>query len=136
MSRRQVDSRKSPQQDNLDEALMRVLRYYADAFAANLNAVSACRGPQGKLQLKDPSSAPYVAPIRHFTPKQRKIIQTKIEKLHKAGAIVSSTNQYASCCHTVRKKDGTVRVVQNFRGLDAHLKAQSGGPWGPLDYLR
>ena len=55
------------------------------------------------------------------------MIQAEINKLHKAGAIVPSTSQYASCCHTVRKKNGTVRVVQDFRGLNALLKAQSGG---------
>ena len=34
---------------------------------------------------------------------------------------------YASACHTVRKKDGTVRVVQDFRALNALLKEQSRG---------
>ena len=78
------------------------------------------------LELKDPNSAPYVAPMPHYTPEQRKMIQAEIEKLYKAGAIVPSTSQYASCCHTVRKKDGTVRVVQDFRGLNAILKDQAG----------
>ena len=53
--------------------------------------------------------------------------QAEIEKLNKAGAIVPSTSQYVSCCHTVRKKNGTVRVVQDFRGLNVLLKTQSGG---------
>ena len=79
-----------------------------------------------RLEFKDPNSAPYVATIRRYTPAQRKMIQAKIKKLHKAGAIVPSTGQYASCCHTVRKKYGTVRVVQDFRGLNALLEAQSG----------
>ena len=35
--------------------------------------------------------------------------------------------QYASCCHTVCKKDGTVRVVQDFRNLNVPLKTQNGG---------
>ena len=65
--------------------------------------------------------------MRHSTSEQRKMIQAEIEKLHKAGATIPSTSQYASCCHTVRKKDGTVRVVQDFRGLNTLLKAQSGG---------
>ena len=111
------------QQSNLDEAnigqlsptekeaLMEVLTEHADAFAANPKAVAACRGPPMRLELKDPNSAPYAAPMRHYTPEQRKMIQAEIEKLHKAGAIVPSTSQYASCCHTVRKKDGTARVV-------------------------
>ena len=89
--------------------------------------MAACRGPPVRLELKDPNSAQYVAPMRHYTPEQRKMIQAEIENLHEAGAIVPSTSQYASCCHTVRKKDETVRVVQDFRGLNALLKAQSGG---------
>ena len=83
-------------------------------------------------ELKDPNSAPYVAPINHYTPEQRKVIQAEIEKLYKAGAIVPSTRQYASSCHTVRKTDGTVRVVQYFRGLNALLKVRSGGLWDLL----
>ena len=56
------------------------------------------------------------------------MIQAYIEKLHKGGAIVPSTSQYASCCHTARKNDGTVGAVQDFQGLNnTLLKAQSGG---------
>ena len=106
---------------------MEVLKEYADVYAANPKAVAACRGPPMRLELKDPNSAPYVASMRHCTPEQRKMIQAEIETLHKAGTIVPSTSQYASCCHTVTKKDGSVRVVQDFRGLNALLKAQSGG---------
>ena len=105
---RQAESRKSAQQNNLDEAnigqlsppkkevLMEVLKEYADVFAANPKAVPACRGSSMRLELKDPNSALYVAPIRHYTPEQRKMIQAEIEKLHKAGAIVPSTSKYAS----------------------------------------
>ena len=64
-----------------------------------------------RLELKDPNSAPYVAPIRHYTPEERKMIQAKIKKLHEAGAILSSTSQYALYCYTESKNDGTVRVV-------------------------
>ena len=136
---RQAESLESAQQNNLDEANIgelsatekeapkEVLREYADVFAVNPKAVAACRGLTMKLELKDPKSAPYVAPIHHYTPEQRAMIQAEIEKLHKAGAIVPSTSQNASCCHTARKKDETVRVVQDCRGLNALLKAQSGG---------
>ena len=93
---------------------MGVLKEYADVFAANSKAVAACRGPSMRFELKDPNSAPYVAPIRRYTPEKREMIQTEIEKLHKAGAVVPSTSQYASFCHTVRKNDGTVIVVQDF----------------------
>ena len=80
-----------------------------------------------RLECKGPNSASYVVPIRHYTPKQGKMIQAEIEKLHKAGVILPSTSQYASCCHRVREKDGTVGIVQDFQGLNAFLKTQSGG---------
>ena len=108
-------------------ALMETSKKYADVFVANPKTVTACRGPPIKLEVKDLNSTPYVAPMRHYTPEQRKVTQAEIEKLHKTGPIVPSTSQYASCCRTVRKKDGTVRVVSDFRGLKALLKAQSGG---------
>ena len=47
---------------------MEVLKEYADVFAANPKAVAACRGPPMRLELKDPNDAPYVAPIRYYTP--------------------------------------------------------------------
>ena len=82
---------------------MKVLKECADVFAAIPKAVAACRGPSMRLELKDPNSAPYVAPMRHYTPEQRNMIQAEIEKLNEAEAIVPSTSHYASCCHTVRK---------------------------------
>ena len=54
------------------------------------------------------------------------MIQEEMSKLSKAGAIQPSDSAYASVCHTVRKKDGTVRVVQGFRRLNALPKGQSG----------
>ena len=136
---RQTDSPDSTKQDGLDEAnigqfspsekeaLIEVLKYYSHVFTANPKAVAACRGSPMRLELKDPSSAPYVTPTGHYNPEQRKMVQAEIEKLRKAGAVVPSTSQYASCCHTVQKKDGTVRVVQYFRGRCALLKIQSEG---------
>ena len=109
------------------KALMKLLEEYKDIFAINPKNVDACEGPPMILELKDPNSTPYVAPARRYTPEQRKMIQSEIQKLEAAGAIEPSTSEYASACHTVRKKDGTVRVVQDFRGLNALLKSQSGG---------
>ena len=75
------------------------------------------------LELKDPECSPYVAHQRSYTPEQRQMIQEDVSKLSKAGAIRPSHNAYAPA----RKKAGTVRVVQGFRGLNALLKGQSGG---------
>ena len=80
-----------------------------------------------RLELKDPNVKPYVAPIRHYCPEQREMIQTEVAKLLKNGSIRESTSEWAANCSTVRKKDGTVRVVQDFGGANALLKSQSGG---------
>ena len=118
---RQAESRELAQQNNLDEANIgqlsptekeeprEVLKEYLDTFAANPKAVAACRGPPMILELKDTNSAPYVTPMRHYTPEQRKMIQAEIEKLHKAGAVVPLTSHYVSCCNIVGEKDRTVR---------------------------
>ena len=89
---------------SVKEALMKVLKYYTDVFAANHKAIAACRGPPIKLEPKDPNTAPYVDPTRHYTPEQRNTILTEVEKLHKTGAIVPSTSKHTSCSHTVRNQ--------------------------------
>ena len=141
---RQADSRESAEQDNLDEtnlgelspsekeALMEILKEYSDVVTVNPKAVAACRGPSVRLELKNHSSAPCVAHKRHYTYEQRNMVQAEIEKLHKSRAVVPSTNQYAFCCYTARKKDGTVRVVQDFHGLNSLFKAQRRGLWDLL----
>ena len=87
------------------------------------------------LELKDPNSAPYVAPMRLYTPEQRKMIQAEIETLHKAGAIVPLRSQYASCRHTVRKEDHRQRSTRLTRS-----QCTPQGPkwraWRPPDHLR
>ena len=98
---------------------MKLQEEYKDTFAINPKNVDACEGPPMILELKDPNSTSYVAPARHYTLEQRKIIQSEIQKLEAAQAIEPSTSEYASACHTVRKKDRTVRVVQHFRGPNA-----------------
>ena len=67
-----------------------------------------------RLKLNDPNVKPYVTPIRHYGPEQRELIQTEKAKLLKEGSIRESTSEWAANWSTVRKKDGTVRVVQDF----------------------
>ena len=55
------------------------------------------------------------------------MIQTEVAKLLKNGSIRESTSDWAASCLTFRKKYGTVRIVQDFRGANALLESQSGG---------
>ena len=109
------------------DTLMGILNECIDVFAVNPRSVPACKGVLMRLELKDPNVKPYVAPIGHYSPEQREMIQTEMVKLLQNGSIRQSTSEWAAICSTVRKKDGTVQVVQDFRGINALLKSQSGG---------
>ena len=78
-----------------------------------------------RLELKDPNVKPYVAPIRHYRPEQREMIQTEGVKLLKNGSIRESTCEWAANFLTVRKKDGTVWVEQDLR-FSNHRVVDSG----------
>ena len=116
------------------DTLMGILNEYIDVLAVNPKSVPACKGVPMRLELKDPNVKPYVAPIRHCSPEQREMIQTEVVKLLKNGSIRESTSEWAANCSTVRKEDETVRVVQDFRGINALLKSQSGG-LGDLQHI-
>ncbi|CAN0566849.1 unnamed protein product, partial [Laminaria digitata] len=54
-------------------------------------------------------------------------VQSEVTKRLQSGAIRRSTSAWAANCAVVRKKDGTARICQDYRGLNALLKADSGG---------
>ena len=109
------------------DTLMGILNEYIDVFAVNLKSVPARKRVPMRLELKDPNVKPYFAPIRHYSPEQGEMIQTEVAKLLKNGCIRESTSEWAVNCPTFREKDGTVRVVHDFRGINALLESQSGG---------
>ena len=110
-----------------EENVLDLLEQYIDIDVVNPKVVDACQGPPMILELKDPKCSPYVAHPRSYIPEQRQNIQEEVSKLLKAGVIRPSHSAYASACHTLRIKDGSVREVQDFRGLNALVKRQSGG---------
>ena len=112
------------------DTLMGILNEYIDVFAVNPKSVPACKGVAMRLELKDLNLKPYVALIRYYSQEQREMIQTEVAKHLKNGSIRESTSEWAANCSTARKKDRTVRVVQDFRRANALLKSPSGGPRG------
>ena len=67
-----------------NDTVMGILNEYIDVFAVNAKSVPACKGgvPM-RLELKYSNVKPYVAPIRHYSPEQREMIQTEVAKLLK-----------------------------------------------------
>ena len=55
------------------------------------------------------------------------MIQDEVRKLVTNGAIEESISEYASARHCIRQTNGSTRIVQDYRGLNSLLKAQSGG---------
>ena len=53
--------------------------------------------------------------------------QSEVTKQFQTGAIRRSTSVWTADCVVVRKKDGTARVGQDYRGLNTLLKSDSGG---------
>ena len=93
------------------DTLMGILNEYIDVFAVNPKSVPACKGVPMRLELNDPNVKPYVPTIRHCSPEQREMNQTEVAKLLKNGSSRESTSEWAANCSTVRKKNGTVRVL-------------------------
>ena len=103
------------------DTLMGILNEYIDVFAVNPKSVPACKGVPMRLELKDPNVKPYMAPIRHYSPEQRGMIQTEVVKLLKNGGETSEEWIHLGINFRVGHQlfDGsqerwTVRVVQDF----------------------
>lgn len=101
---------------------MEILSMYIDVFAVNPTCVPGCKGVPLRLELKDPNVTPYVVPARYYSPKQYDMAQALVVNLLKSGPIREYTSERAIICSTVRKEDGTVRIVQDFRSHNALLK--------------
>ena len=109
--------------------LLELLREYRDRglFPANPKVVPACHGAKLRLPLTREDCTPYAAKQRRYSPEEETMIQSEVTKQFQTGAIRRSTSAWAANCVVVRKKDGTARVCQDYRGLNASLKSDSGG---------
>ena len=110
-------------------SLLELLREYRDRglFPANPKVVPPCHGAKLRLPLTREDFTPYTAKQRRYSPEEEAMIQSEVTKQFQTGAIRKSTSAWASNCVVVRKKDGTARVCQDYRGLSALLKSDSGG---------
>lgn len=130
----------SPEKVNLAEAnmgqlnprikreLMDLLTTYRDKglFALNPKSVKPCKGAPMELPLIDEFCTPFAAKPRRWSPEEVIMIQSEVEKLEKAEVIRRSTSPWAASLVLVRKKDGTLRICQDYRVLNQRLISNSG----------
>jgi len=76
------------------------------------------RGVEHAIQLKPDARLPAVRPLRHESTKDSLIIKNYIEAGLKSGILQPSTSPYGSMILIVPKKDGTPRLVVDYRALN------------------
>lgn len=63
-----------------------------------------------------------VAGTRKYYPEQKEAIEADVAKLLERGIIRPSSSPWAAACVTVRKKDGTLRLCQDYRLFNQALE--------------
>jgi RNase H-like domain found in reverse transcriptase/Reverse transcriptase (RNA-dependent DNA polymerase)/Integrase zinc binding domain len=76
------------------------------------------RGVEHAIELKPGSRPPPVRPLRHGSTRDAAILQKYIEDGLRSGQLQASTSPYGSMALVVLKKDGTPRVVIDYRAIN------------------
>ncbi len=106
----------APKEDPAAEAL---LHEFADVFPDKLPAgLPPTRGVQHAIELKPGSRPPAVRPLHRQSGKDLEVFEQYTRELIEAGHIRVSNSPYGAMALIVRKKDGTPRVVVDYRGLN------------------
>ena len=107
-----------PGTDNED--VQRLLKEFSDVFPAALPnaAETPNRGVEHRIELKPGSSIPHPRPLRHQSAKDAAAMRDYVQAGVESGQIQVSQSPYGSMAIVVWKKDGTPRVVIDYRGLN------------------
>ena len=76
------------------------------------------RGVEHAIQLTQGASPPPARPLRHQSEKDAAVMKEYVEAGLKAGTLQPSTSPYGSMALIVKKKDGSPRVVIDYRALN------------------
>jgi len=102
-----------------DPIAEKILLDFADVMPGKLpSGLPPTRGVQHRIDLKPGSRPPPVRPLRHQSPKDADVFQRYVRDLVENGQARESTSPYGAMALIVRKKDGTDRVVVDYRGLN------------------
>ena len=96
-------------------------------FALDPKQVPICVDGTLELPLINELCTPFSAKQRRFSPEERRMIRSEVQKLVDRGVIRRSMTPWAAQCLCVKKKDGTIRLCIDWRELNKHLVSDSGG---------
>lgn len=104
----------------LEDSVARALLVeFADVFPDKLpDGLPPTRGVQHRIELKPGSRPPPMRPLRHQSAKDLAVIEEYTRGLIAAGHGHVSNSPYGAMALIVRKKDGTARVVVDYRALN------------------
>ena len=103
----------------MDPAAQQLLKEFADVFPDDLPpGLPPSRGVEHAIELKPGSRAPICRPLRHQSPKDLAVIEEYTRKGLESGQIRVSNSPFGAAVLIVRKKDGTPRVVIDYRALN------------------
>ena len=96
-----------------------LLAEFADVFPDKLpDGLPPQRGTQHRIELMPGARPPPPRPLRHQSSKDLAVFEEYTRTMIEAGQLRVSTSPYGAMALIVRKKDGTSRVVIDFRGLN------------------
>ena len=99
-----------------------VLRNNTDLFALSNSELPACKWIKAVFRLKDPNSKPVRGKVFSHSKEAREEIDRQVAQLLKDGFIERSCSPFTSSVMLVKKKDGTLRMVQDNRPINKLLE--------------
>ncbi|KAJ7983606.1 hypothetical protein DPEC_G00375400 [Dallia pectoralis] len=108
------------------EQVRRVLGKYTHVFASSDGELGCTEVIQHEIPLTD--CVPIKQRYRRIPPSQYEEVKAHIRQLLEQGAIRESCSPYSSPLVIVRKKDGSIRMCVDYRGLNAKTRKDAFPP--------
>ena len=92
--------------------------FKSSVFSEPKPGVPRKRGVEHSIKLLPGAVPPPARPLRHQSAKDAEVMQAYVEEGLRSGILQPSTSPYGSMALIVKKKDGTPRVVIDYRALN------------------
>lgn len=115
----EADASGAPKQPKEHPAVAKLLRDYAAVFGELPHASEfPDRGIVHRIELKPGARPPVAPPLRHQSAKDSAFMKEHVEAAVACGQLTPSSSPFGSLALIVKKKDGTPRVVIDYRALN------------------